>query len=103
MGTKRKSPKPPPRVWQELERQMSDRVQVVQGPGPIPQGIAAVSRLGSYWQRFPFDADAIASSINFLSGGVFFCDSTLFLAPTDARIWKALLREKRIALIPPLI
>lgn len=103
MSRKRKGPKPSPRVWNELERQMSDKVQFVQGPGAIPRGVAAVSRLGTYWQRFPFDAKAVASSINFRSGGAFFCDSTVFLAPTDTQIWNALLREKRIVPIRPII
>jgi hypothetical protein len=103
MKRKAKGPKPPPRVWREMERQQSDHIQFVQGPGTVPRGIAVVPRLGTHWQRFPYDADEVASSINFQSGGVFFCDSTLFLAPTDARIWNALLRERRIALIPPIV
>src|SRR5687768_5417846 len=103
MGRRIKRPKPPPRVWRERERQMSDQVQLVQLPQMVPAGAVPLTRLGTCSQRFPLDGDVIAASLNFCPNGVIFCDSTVFLAPTHDRIWTAILQDHRLAVIPPIL
>ena len=101
MGKRTKPKKQPPRVVRHIFDQLLPSIQVVERDPP-PPGAASVGRLETILQRFQFDADGVAGSINFRPG-VSLCDSTVFLAPTDNRIWQALLREKRVVLIPPIL
>jgi hypothetical protein len=78
-------------------------MQYVQRKHPLPEGTAEVSRMGTVWQHFPYNPDQIVSSIDFKADVAFFCDSTVFLAPTDAAIWNALFRHNNIVLVPPII
>lgn len=102
MGRKRKGTKPPPRVLRNVHDQKAG-VQYVQRRHPLPDGVAEVSRLGTVWQHFPHEPDQIVSSIDFKTDVVFFCDSTLFLAPTDSAVWNTLFRHNNIVLAPPII
>jgi|SRR5215469_8079986 len=91
-----------PRALRHIERQLLPDIQFVQRVQP-PAGSASVGRLGSLWQSFEFDAQKVASSINFRPGGFCFCDSSVYIKQTDDRIWDAVLRDGRLTLIPPLL
>jgi hypothetical protein len=91
------------RVVRELAARASSDVQIVTVAGPIEPGSSPVVRLGTVWNPFPFDAAKVAEAIDFRTGSVCFCDSTLFIGETDDRIWDVLLKHKRVALIPHIL
>ena len=92
-----------PRVLRELQTQRHRRTKVLQIQGEIPGGASAIGRLQYVWQKFPFDAEVVAQAMRFKTDGLFFCDSTLFLAPTSPSIWAAMTERNEIALIPRII
>lgn len=80
-----------------------DGIRYIQGPEvPPPQGRISIYRLTiSELPAIDYDPAELAQTIeNSIEGTVFFCDSNMFLAPTDDRIWDALLQKRRLYLIP---
>lgn len=92
-----------PRVLRELQTQKHREFRVYQVQGEIPAGASPIGRLQYVWQKFPFDAAVVAQAMRFKTDGLFFCDSTLFLAPTSPSIWAAMTDKNEIALIPRII
>lgn len=93
----------PPRVLRALEAQNGRQSKVLQIQGQIPAGTSAIGRLQYVWQTFPFDPEIVSQSMRFKSNGLFFCDSTVFLAPTSSSIWAAMTHRNEIALIPRIL
>lgn len=102
MGQRLKRKKQPPRVLRHMHEQMIPAAVVVERE-PAPPGGIPVGRLELFQQFFDFDPAVVAESLRYRADGIILCDSTVCLAPTDDRIWDALLGERRLALIPPII
>jgi hypothetical protein len=92
-----------PRVLRELQSQKHRQSKVLQVRGEIPTGASPIGRLQYVWQTFPFDAAVVAQAMRFKAEGLFFCDSTLFIAETSPLIWDAMTDRNEIALIPRII
>lgn len=92
-----------PRVLRELQTQRHRQTNVRQIHGEIPAGASPIGRLQHVWQKFSFDAGVVAQAMRFKTDGLFFCDSTLFLAPTAPSIWAAMTDRNEIALIPRIV
>ncbi len=93
-----------PRAVADLRDKMLDQHVTEPMPDGIPEGGHPIGRLCTY-QQGPFlsDPSDIAAGLNFKSGGAFFCDSTMFISETASEIWSALMRDRRIVLVPPMI
>jgi hypothetical protein len=95
--------KQPARVIRERFKRADPDTKYISIPGPVPAGSSPTVRLGSVSSDFDFDAAKVAEAIDYRPGGACFCDSTVFIAPTDECIWSSLLRQKRTVLIPPML
>lgn len=89
-----------PRVLREQEKRMVRPSTLAQVHGQIPVGATPIGRLHYVWSHFPFDAGIVAQGLRFKPGGMFFCDATVFLAPTSSLIWDAMVDLGTIALVP---
>jgi hypothetical protein len=93
-----------PRAVADILEKTLDQHVAEPMPQNIPEGAHPIGRLCTLSQG-PFVADPadIAASLNFKRGGAFFCDSTMFLSETASEIWSALMHDRRIVLVAPMI
>ncbi len=96
-------PNSPPRILRDLQTNRNRQSKVLQIKGEIPAGASPIGRLQYVWQTFPFDAEIVAQGMKFKQDGLFFCDSTVFIAPTSQTIWTATTEGNNVALVPRII
>ncbi len=99
---KKKDENKVPRALRDILAALVSKIDRQQS-SDVPPGAVEIGRLDIYPQTFPRDPVAIANAIRFSKQGAVFCDSTVFIAPTEPEIWEALLEERRATLIHPLI
>lgn len=90
----------PPRILRDIQTKSNRQTKLFQIRGEIPPGATPIGRLQYVWQSFPFDAEVVAQGMKFKKNGLFFCDSTVFIAPTSHSIWQAMTEGNQVALIP---
>ena len=93
----------PPRILRDIQAKSGRQSKLLQIKGKIPPGATPIGRLQYVWQSFPFDAEVVAQGMKFSKNGLFFCDSTVFIAPTSHLIWRAMTEGNKVALIPRII
>lgn len=93
----------PPRILRDIQAKSGRQSKLLQIHGRIPPGATPIGRLQYVWQSFPFDAEVVAQGMKFSKNVLFFCDSTVFIAPTSHSIWRAMTEGNQVALIPRII
>lgn len=103
MGRKKKTDEHKvPRALRDIQSALITQIDRPESPD-VPPELVEIGRLGIYPETSARDPVAIAKVIRFSKQGAVFCDSTVFIAPTEPEIWEALLEERRAILISPLL